>query len=100
MRARRTVFWAAVLAVLAPAALLTLDRAVEPADGRLIRAESFAPLAFPLYGLLLVLALGALVHRRRRRGRRRRSRAAFVLLAVLALAGLVLHAAWFSARVA
>ncbi|HEU4811565.1 MAG TPA: endonuclease/exonuclease/phosphatase family protein [Nocardioides sp.] len=96
MRVRRTVSWAAVLAVLLPAALLTLSRLFEPDDGRLVRAASLAPLAIPLYAVLLVVALVWLVRRRRRRGRRRRSRTMFLLLAVVALAGLAAHAAWFS----
>lgn len=96
MRVRRTISWVAVLAVLLPAALLTLSRVVQPDDSPLVRAVSFAPLAIPLYAVLLVVALTALARRRRRRGRRRRARARFVVLALAALAGLAAHALWFS----
>jgi endonuclease/exonuclease/phosphatase family metal-dependent hydrolase len=96
MRLRRTVFWAAAVALLLPACLLTLNRVAEPDEGRLVRAVSLTPLAIPLYAVVLVLAITALVHRRHRRGRRRRPRTALVVLAVVALAGLAAHAAWFS----
>lgn len=99
MRVRRTVFWAVAVALLLPAWLLTLSRAGDPEDGRLVRAVSLTPLAIPLYALVLLLALAALVHRRHRRGRRRRPRAALVLLGVVALTGLAAHAVWFSPQV-
>jgi endonuclease/exonuclease/phosphatase family metal-dependent hydrolase len=98
MRARRLSFWVATAVVLVPAALLTLVRATEPAQGWLIRAESFTPVAIPLYAAALLLGLGALATRRSRRGRGR-ARTPFLLLALLAVAGLGVHGMWFSAQV-
>ncbi len=95
MRAWRVVFWGAVLALLLPAALLTGTRAVDVMSGRLVRVESFTPLAIPAYAVLLVAAVTSLAIRRGRWA----GRVPLALVALVAAGGLVLHGAWFSARV-
>lgn len=96
MRARVVLLWCALLAPGLPAAFLTAVRASDPADGRLVRLEAFTPLAIPLYAALLLLALVALLVRRRGP---RVVRGLLAVVAVAAVAGLVVHGAWFSARV-
>ncbi|MBB6626694.1 endonuclease/exonuclease/phosphatase family protein [Nocardioides sp. KIGAM211] len=100
MRARGVVLGLAALVVLAPAAFLTVVRATDPGSGRLIRAESFTPLALPAYAVVLVVALLVLVLARRRGGGRGRGVAGAgpALVALVALVGLVLHAVWFAPR--
>jgi endonuclease/exonuclease/phosphatase (EEP) superfamily protein YafD len=81
-----------------PALLLSTARALDPVASRLVLVESFTPLGLPAYAVVLLLALGALL--RGRHGRVRGLRwSALWLLGAGAAAGLVLHAAWFSARV-
>src|SRR3954468_23431300 len=90
---RRAVFWLALAALSVPALTLTLARAVDSDNGTMIRLESFTPLALPLYAaLVILLALGAV---RRQGGRRPR-----LVAALLALAGLGVHAWWFAPQVA
>ncbi|MCW2791569.1 MAG: hypothetical protein JWO76_667 [Nocardioides sp.] len=96
MRARVVVLWCALLALALPALFLTAVRANDPVAGRLVGAEAFTPLAIPAYAALLLLALAALVAARRGRGTTRALRA---VVAAVAVAGLVVHLAWFSARV-
>lgn len=97
MRAR-VVLGAAGAAVLVPALLLTLDRLADPASGRLVRAESFTPLALPAYAVVLVASLVVLVVLSRR-GASRPRRLPAVLVTLVAVAGLALHGYWFSDRV-
>ncbi|GAB2460548.1 endonuclease/exonuclease/phosphatase family protein [Nocardioides hungaricus] len=96
MRARVLVFWAVVVVLLVPAAALTFARVVEPDAGFWIRLEAFTPLALVLYAAAAVLLGVRLLVRRRWRSAA--SRAATGVL-VLALAGLGLHAWWFSPQV-
>lgn len=95
MRARRVLLWCALLALSLPALFLTAVRATDPQVGPLIRAEAFAPLAIPAYAALLVLALVALAVARRAG---RLPRALLAGVAAVAVLGLVVHLAWFSAR--
>lgn len=89
---RRAVFWLVVAGLAFPALLLTLSRITDTDNGSLIRIESFTPLGLPLYFLLLVLlAFGA--------ARRPRQHKVRLTGALLALAGLGLHAWWFSPQV-
>ena len=89
-----------VLAVLAavlllPALVVTGARLGDPAWGPLVQLVAFTPLALPLYaGGLALLVL--LVVARVRRGRRGRATGLAATGALVALAGLVLHAAWFA----
>lgn len=102
MRFRMAISWIVTLVLLAPAGFLTVVRATDPSAGPLIRAESFTPLALPAYAVVLVGALLVIATRRLRRradaGGRSRRRVP-VLVALVACAGLIVHAAWFSARV-
>jgi endonuclease/exonuclease/phosphatase (EEP) superfamily protein YafD len=88
----RVVFWlgAGVLAV--PALTLTVARAFDTDNGTMIRIEAFTPLGLPLYAALLVLLVaGAALRRIDRKAR--------IVAAVLALAGLGVHAWWFAPQV-
>ncbi len=98
-RLRRALWWALLLVSLLPALLLSVVRALDPWTARLVLVESFTPLALPLYALLLLLALGALPARLRGRGPGAARLVVPVLLVALAASGLVVHGAWFSARV-
>ena len=83
----RVLRWLLALALLVPAAALTLNRAFEPAGSRWVQLEAFTPLALLPYA---ALALGAgLVAWRRRH-------AAAAGLALVAVAGLGLHGWWFA----
>lgn len=93
MRKRAMLWWAWVLSLLLPAGFLTLNRLVEPSVGRLVRAESFTPYAIPLYLLALVAAAVVLARQRTM------MRPAVAAVALVAVAGLALHATWFSNRV-
>ena len=89
MRARVVVLWLVVAALLAPALLLSVTRIVEPDGGFWIQAEAFTPIGIALYAAaLLVLAVRLLVVRR--------WRSPAAPLAVLAVAGLLLHGWWYS----
>ena len=79
-----------LLALLVPAVVLTGTRLLDPRGSRWLAVESFTPYALAPYALALVLVATAVVVRARR-GRRRR---ALLVPAVLALAGLGLHATW------
>lgn len=92
-----------VLAVLAavlllPALVVTGARLGDPTWGRLVQLVAFAPLALPLYagGLALLVLLVVAQVRRRHRGS---ATALAATTALVALAGLVLHAAWFAPQV-
>jgi endonuclease/exonuclease/phosphatase family metal-dependent hydrolase len=88
----RVLFWLGAAGLAGPALVLTVARAIDTDNGSMIRIESFTPLAIPLYAVLLVLlAAGAAWGRADRRPR--------VVAAVLALAGLVVHAWWFAPQV-
>lgn len=76
------------------AVVLTISRLLEPPGAQWIQAEAFTPYAMPAYAILLLVALVAAVRARQRSGR--------VLAATLALicvAGLGAHVAWFSPQV-
>ncbi len=73
--------------------LLTLLRLIEPSPARAVQAVAFTPFALPLYAAALMLLAVLMVVRRT-------VAVAYSLPAGLALAGLVLHAAWFAPRVA
>jgi endonuclease/exonuclease/phosphatase family metal-dependent hydrolase len=88
----RVLFWVAAGELAAPALLLTTARALDTDNGSLIRVEAFTPLALPIYAVLLVLcASGA--------AGESSDRPARLVAAVLALAGLVVHAWWFAPQV-
>lgn len=95
MRTWRVVFWGATLGLLLPAALLTLSRAADVMSGRLVRVESFTPLAIPAYAVVLVATVACLASRHSRRV----GRVPLTLVTLVAAVGLVLHGAWFSAQV-
>jgi hypothetical protein len=95
MRVRVVVLGCALLALGLPAIFLTLVRATDPTAGRLVRAESFTPLAIPLYAALLLVALLALLACRRGR---RSTRGLLAALALVTVVGLLVHLSWFSAR--
>ena len=88
----RVLFWLSAAALAVPALTLTLARALDTDNGSMIRIESFTPLALPLYAVLVVLlGFGA--------WRQRDARKPPVVAAVLAVAGLGLHAWWFAPQV-
>jgi endonuclease/exonuclease/phosphatase (EEP) superfamily protein YafD len=88
----RVLFWLSAAALAVPALTLTLVRAFDTDNGSMVRIEAFTPLGLPLYAVLLVLlAAGAA----RRQGDRRPR----VVAALVALAGLGVHAWWFSPQV-
>lgn len=92
MRARTLVFWLAVAAVVLPALTLTTARVVQPGSTYGIAAVAFAPWALPLYAVALLLTgvrLGVV--------RRRRDLA--LPVALVAVAGLVLHGWWYAPQV-
>ena len=89
----RLFFWLAAAGLGLPALLLTVVRMADTDVGSMIRIESFTPLGIPLYaGLLLLMTFGAV---RRATGDRSQP----VTVAVLALAGLMLHSWWFAPQV-
>ena len=83
------VFWVAVAAVLAPALLLTSTRLVEPHGGFWIKVEAFTPLALALYAVAVLLVGVRLLLQRR-------WRTAALPVALVAVAGLGVHAWWYS----
>ena len=88
----RVLFWLSAAALAVPALTLTLARALDTANGSMIRIESFTPLALPLYAVLVVLlGFGA--------WRQRDARKPPMAAAALAVAGLGLHAWWFAPQV-
>ena len=87
---RRDVALAAAYVVLVlPAGLLTVLRLTQPPWGRAVQAVAFTPFALPLYAAALALLVVVFVVRRAvtRPG---------AVAAVLAAAGLLLHAWWFA----
>jgi endonuclease/exonuclease/phosphatase family metal-dependent hydrolase len=88
----RVLFWLSAAVLALPAVTLTVARAFDTDNGTMIRIESFTPLALPLYAALLVLfAVGAALQHGDRRP--------LVVAAFLALAGLGVHAWWYSPQV-
>lgn len=85
----RILGWAALLLVLVPAVLLTAVRILDVQIGWLVRLESFAPWAIPLYAVALVGLVAVTVVRRRRRRLR-------LALVGLAAAGLAAHTWWYA----
>lgn len=83
-----------VLVLTAVAMLLTTSRLVEPAGVQWIQAEAFTPYAMIAYTVLLFGALIGLIRSRRRSGR-----IAMSVCAVVAVAGLGAHVAWFLPQV-
>lgn len=88
---RTMAFWLLLLALLAPAALLTTARAAEPPGGTWVRLVSFTPLALPLYAVALALLLGRAVLRGRRW--------AWLASALLVAVPLGAHAWWYAPQV-
>jgi len=86
---RDVVFVVACVVLLAPAALLTLFRLVEPPWGRAVQAVAFTPFALLLYGAALLLVVAVMLARRT-------VAVPFAVTAGLALAGLVVHVWWFA----
>lgn len=87
MRARAVAGWLLLVALLAPAVVLTAIRLVEPAGERGVRLESFTPWAIPLYAAALGITLVA--------GLATRARGPFVAAVVVAV-GLGAHLWWFA----
>jgi endonuclease/exonuclease/phosphatase (EEP) superfamily protein YafD len=88
----RVFFWLAAAGLAFPALLLTVVRLADTDVGSMIRLQSFTPFAIPLYAALVVLMVVAAVSRPTLRSER-------LTVAVLALAGLVLHGWWFAPQV-
>lgn len=88
MRYRGIAFWLLVLALLLPAALLSVVRLLEPSSGWAIQMVALTPLALPLYAAALLLLGIALLSRR--------ERTVLIVPALLAVVGLGLHAWWYS----
>ncbi len=93
MKLRSALLAVAVVALLAPAVLLTLLRLTGPSPARAVQAVSFTPFALPLYAVALVLLAVVMVVRRT-------VAPIYAVPTGLALVGLVLHVAWFAPRVA
>ena len=92
VRARVVVFWLVVAAFLVPALAITGARLADP-DSRVgIGLVTFTPLAMALYAVVLLLVLVRLAVVRRWRD-------AALAVALLAVAGLVLHGWWYSPQV-
>ena len=89
MRARVVVLWVVVGLVLLPALVITLARLLDSDRRIVITLVAFTPWALPLYAVVVLLALGRLVVRRRWRG-------AALPIALVAVAGLVLHGWWYA----
>ena len=94
MKRRTGTLLALGLVILAlPAVALTLARPWDTTAGLVIRLQALAPLAIPLYGLVLVLCLaGGLLQSRGRR-------TPLLIGALVGLAGLVVHLWWFAPQV-
>lgn len=88
MRLRWLPLGLVVVLLVVPAAALTVARVVQPPGGAWVRLVAFTPYALPLYLLALLLLAVAWA---RGQGRWRPLARA---LAVVALAGAVMHAAW------
>ncbi|MBZ5737240.1 endonuclease/exonuclease/phosphatase family protein [Nocardioides mangrovi] len=93
MRLRVVLLCLLEAALLLPALLLTIARLVESTGTFWVQVEAFTPLALALYAAALLVALVVLLVRRRRRPAWRSWPAP---VAVLAVAGLVLHGWWFA----
>ncbi len=85
-------FWLVCAVVLAGALLITGARLLEPGGRWGLALVAFTPLALPLYAVVLVLAAVRLVVVRRWRG-------AALPVALVAVAGLVLHGWWYAPQV-
>jgi endonuclease/exonuclease/phosphatase (EEP) superfamily protein YafD len=90
---RRLVTAAALVALLAPALLLTVLRLLQPDVGWAVRAVSFAPYALPCYAAAAVV-LGVVSGRAVRDRRRRRWATAHLTGLLLVVALLVVHLSW------
>jgi endonuclease/exonuclease/phosphatase family metal-dependent hydrolase len=89
----RTVFWLVAAGLGLPALVLTVVRMADTDVGAMIRVQSFTPLAIPLYAaLVLQMASAVLLWPAGQRSQP-------VTAALLAVAGLVLHAWWFAPQV-
>ena len=91
-RARSILWWLLIALLLGPALALTTLRLWQPLDDRGIRLVALTPVALPLYATALLLAVVPVL--------RRRGRTSYALPALLAVAGLALHAWWFVPQVA
>ena len=68
MRVARVLLWILALTFLVPALSLTLLRPTDTTIGPVVRWQAFAPLAIPLYVVVLVVSItGLLVDGRSRR---------------------------------
>ena len=92
-RRTATLLGIGVLFLALPALAVTLARPWDTTIGPVVRLQAFAPLAIPLYGLLLVLCLagGLLLPRGRR--------TPLLVGALVGLVGLVIHLWWFAPQV-
>jgi endonuclease/exonuclease/phosphatase (EEP) superfamily protein YafD len=93
-RAATILFAALTLLLTLPALALTLARPWDSTAGLVIRLQAFAPLAIPLYGVVLVLCLAGVLLQARGR------RTPLLVGALVALVGLGLHLWWFAPQVA
>ena len=93
MRVARVLLWILALTFLVPALSLTLLRPTDTTIGPVVRWQAFAPLAIPLYVVVLVVSItGLLVDGRSRRLAR-------PVVTILAVLGLGLHLWWFAPQV-
>jgi endonuclease/exonuclease/phosphatase family metal-dependent hydrolase len=93
VRLRVVLLCLLVAVLLLPALLLTFTRAVEPGGASFwVQVEAFTPLALLLYAGVLLVALAALLARRR-------WPSLPSALVVVAVAGLVVHGWWFAPQV-
>ncbi len=89
----RILLWIAALILLVPALSLTLLRPTDTTIGPVVRWQAFAPMAIPLYVVVLVVSIaGLLVDGRSRRLAR-------PVVTILAVLGLALHLWWFAPQV-
>jgi endonuclease/exonuclease/phosphatase (EEP) superfamily protein YafD len=86
---RRDLALAGVCLLLAPAAVLTLCRLIEPPWATTVQAVAFTPFAIPLYAATLLLVVAVTVVRRT-------VAVPYAVIAGLAITGLVVHAWWFA----
>lgn len=86
-------YWLVVVGLVLPALGLTVARLVQPSDRYGLAAVAFTPWALPLYAGVLVLVSIRL-------GVVRRWRDLAVPVALVAVAGLVLHGWWYAPQVA
>lgn len=92
MRKRRVALAVLLALVLLPALAITAARLLDPANRLGIALVSVTPLALPLYAVALLVALVRLLVVRRRRD-------LALPVALVAVAGLVLHGWWYAPQV-